>query len=58
VDIRKVVTVEAPIASGNAVIVRDAIGDTLAVATAIIDGEPRFTESRKTPPTVRAVSFT
>jgi hypothetical protein len=31
VDIRKVVTVEAPIASGNAVIVRDAIGDTLAV---------------------------
>ena len=56
-DIRKVVTVEAPIASGNAVIVRDAIGDTLAVATAIIDGKPRFTKSRSTPPTVRAVSF-
>ncbi len=55
-DIRKVVTIEAPIASGNAVIVRDAIGDTLAVATAIIDGKPRFTKSRNTP-TVRAVSF-
>lgn len=34
-----------------------AIGDTLAVATAIIDGEPRFTKSRNTPPTVRTVSF-
>ncbi len=56
-DIRKVVTIEAPIASGSAVIVRDAIGDTLAVATAIIDGKPRFTKSRNTPPTVRAVSF-
>ena len=56
-DIRNVVTVEAPTASGNAVIVGDAIEDTLAVATAMIDGKLRFTESRNTPPTVRAVSF-
>ena len=56
-DIRNAVTVEAHIASDNAVIVRDAIGDTLAVVTSIIDGKPRFTESRNTPPTVRAVSF-
>lgn len=55
-DIRRAVTVEAPIASGNAVIVRDAIWDTLAVATAIIRGKPRFTESRNTSPTVRTVS--
>lgn len=34
-----------------------AIGDTPAVATAIIDGTPRFTKSRNTPPPVRAVSF-
>ncbi|MEO5704221.1 MAG: hypothetical protein ABIZ52_04300 [Candidatus Limnocylindrales bacterium] len=54
-DIRKVVTIEAPIDSGSAVIVRDAIGNTLAVATAIIDGTPRFTRSRNTPPGVRAV---
>ncbi|MDP9223309.1 MAG: hypothetical protein M3P18_05550 [Actinomycetota bacterium] len=52
-DIPKAVTVEAPIASGKALIVRD----TLAVATAIIHGKPRFTESRNTPPTVRAASF-
>jgi uncharacterized protein (DUF433 family) len=57
VDIRRAVTVEAPIASGKAVIARDAIRDTLAMASAIIHGKPRFTESRSTPPTVRAVSF-
>jgi enamidase len=34
-----------------------AIGDTPAVATAIIDGTPRFTKSRNTPPAVRPVSF-
>jgi enamidase len=34
-----------------------AIGDTLAVASAIIDGKPRFTKSRNTPPAVRPVSF-
>ena len=34
-----------------------AIGDTPAVATAIIDGKPRFTKSRNTPPAVRPVSF-
>jgi enamidase len=35
-----------------------AIGDTLAVATAIIDGIWRFTKSRNTPPTTRPVAFT
>jgi enamidase len=34
-----------------------AIGDTLAVATAIIDGVWRFTKSRNTPPTTRPVVF-
>ncbi len=34
-----------------------AIGDTLAVAIAIIDGSPRFTKSRNTPPPVRAISI-
>ena len=34
-----------------------AIGDTLAVATAIIDGTWRFTKSRNTPPTTRPVAF-
>jgi enamidase len=34
-----------------------AIGDTPAVATAIIDGIPRFTKSRNTPPATRPVSF-
>jgi len=34
-----------------------AIGDTPAVVTAIIDGIPRFTKSRNTPPAVRPVSF-
>jgi enamidase len=34
-----------------------AIGDTLAVASAIIDGKPRFTKSRNTPPTSRSVTF-
>jgi enamidase len=34
-----------------------AIGDTPAVASAIIDGVPRFTKSRNTPPAVRPVSF-
>ena len=55
-DIRRAVTVDAPIASGNDVIVRDAIGDTLAVAAAIIDGKLPF-RSRNTPPTVQAASF-
>jgi enamidase len=34
-----------------------AIGDTPAVASAIIEGTPRFTKSRNTPPAVRPVSF-
>ncbi len=34
-----------------------AIGDTLAVATAVIDGVPRFTKSRNTPPPLRAISI-
>ena len=33
------------------------IGDTPAVVSAIIDGAPRFTKSRNTPPGVRPVSF-
>ena len=56
-DIRKVVTVEAPIASVNAVTVRNATGDTLALAPAVIDGTPRCTDSPDTPRTVRAVSL-
>jgi enamidase len=35
-----------------------AIGDTPAVVTAVIDGVPRFTKSRNTPPAMRPVSFT
>ncbi len=35
-----------------------AIGDTPAVVAAIIDGIPRFTKSRNTPPAMRPVSFT
>lgn len=34
-----------------------AIGDTPAVASAIIDGQPRFTKSRNTPPAVRPIAF-
>ncbi len=34
-----------------------AIGDTLAVASAIIDGQPRFTKSRNTPPATRPIAF-
>ena len=34
-----------------------AIGDTLAVAAAIIDGGIRFTRSRNTPPTTRQIKF-
>ena len=34
-----------------------AIGDTPAVASAIIDGAPRFTKSRNTPPAMRPVAF-
>lgn len=34
-----------------------AIGDTLAVATTIIDGVVKLTKSRNTPPTVRPVAF-
>lgn len=32
-----------------------AIGDTLAVATTVIDGVPRFSKSRNTPPPVRPI---
>ena len=35
-----------------------AIGDTLAVAIAMIDGEVLFTKSRNTPPTTRTIKFT
>ena len=33
------------------------IGDTLAVAGAIIDGGVRFTKSRNTPPATRQIKF-
>jgi enamidase len=33
------------------------IGDTLAVATAIIDGKPRFEKSRNTPPPSRPITI-
>jgi enamidase len=33
------------------------IGDTLAVAAAVIDGEMRFTKSRNTPPPTRQIKF-
>jgi enamidase len=50
--------VDAPLGSqaGDALAAL-AVGDTLAVASAIIDGKPRFTKSRNTPPTSRPVSF-
>jgi len=35
-----------------------AIGDTLAVAIAMIDGEVLFTKSRNTPPTTRTITYT
>ena len=49
--------VDAPLGS-QAVDALDAlaIGDTLAVACAIIDGRPRFAKSRNTPPPVRQIS--
>jgi enamidase len=34
-----------------------AIGDTLAVAAAVIDGSWRFTKSRNTPPATRPITF-
>jgi enamidase len=35
-----------------------ALGDTIAVAVAVIDGVVRMTKSRNTPPPVRAISVT
>lgn len=50
--------VDAPLGSqADDALAALAVGDTLAVASAIIDGKPRFTKSRNTPPTMRAVSF-
>jgi enamidase len=52
------VVVDAPLGSqASDAMEALAIGDTLAVATAIIDGVWRFTKSRNTPPTVRPVAF-
>ncbi len=52
------VVVDAPLGSqaGDALGAL-AIGDTLAVATAIIDGTWRFTKSRNTPPPTRPITF-
>jgi len=52
------VVVDAPLGSqADDALGALAIGDTLAVASAIIDGVPRFTKSRNTPPAVRPISF-
>ncbi len=47
------VVVDAPLGSqADDALGALAIGDTLAVATAIIDGKPRFEKSRNTPPAI------
>lgn len=52
------VVVDAPLGSqADDALGALAIGDTLAVATVIIDGLWRFTKSRNTPPTTRPVTF-
>jgi enamidase len=50
--------VDAPLGSQAATAMEAlAIGDTLAVAGVIIDGEVRVTKSRNTPPPVRSITF-
>jgi enamidase len=51
-----IVVVDAPLGSQAAdALGALAIGDTLAVATTVIDGVPRFSKSRNTPPPVRPI---
>jgi len=50
--------VDAPLGSqANDALGALAIGDTLAVAGAVIDGQVRFTRSRNTPPAIRPIGF-
>lgn len=52
------VVVDAPLGSqADDALGALAIGDTLAVAAAIIDGSWRFTKSRNTPPATRPITF-
>jgi len=52
------VVVDAPLGSqADDALGALAIGDTLAVAAAIIDGSWRFTKSRNTPPPTRPITF-
>ena len=52
------VVVDAPLGSqADDALGALAIGDTLAVAAAIIDGTWRFTKSRNTPPATRPIKF-
>jgi len=52
------VVVDAPLGSqADSALEALSIGDTLAVATTIIDGAPRFSKSRNTPPPVRTISI-
>lgn len=52
------VLVDAPLGSqADDALAALAIGDTLAVAAAIIDGGVRFTKSRNTPPATRPIKF-
>ena len=56
--IRRLAVVDAPLGSqANDTLGALAIGDTLAVAAAIIDGAVRFTKSRNTYPPQRQISF-
>lgn len=52
------IVVDAPLGSqANDALGALAIGDTLAVATTIIDGVPRFAKSRNTPPPLRQITI-
>lgn len=52
------VVVDAPLGSqADDALGALAIGDTIAVASTIIDGEPLFSKSRNTPPPVRTISI-
>ena len=54
-----IVVVDAPLGSqASDALGALTIGDTLAVATTVIDGAPRFAKSRNTPPPVRPIVVT
>ena len=53
-----IAVVDAPLGSqADTAMEALAIGDTLAVAGVVIDGEVRVTKSRNTPPPVRTITF-